>query len=71
MYGRDTEVESLRNLVIGRSFGSMQQHLRTRHLACRRFAFLDQLEQVGLFSFSQVNKVLAQYGFRTAENRLP
>ncbi len=57
MHGRDTKVERLSNLVIGRPFGSVQQHLRTCHLARRRFAFVDQLEQVGLLSFGKVNKV--------------
>lgn len=57
MHGRDPEVESLCNRVIGRPFGSVQQYLRTCHLARRRFAFLDQLEQVVLLIFSKLNKV--------------
>jgi hypothetical protein len=52
MHGRDPEVERLRDRVIGRPFGGVQQHLRTGHLAGRRFALVDQLEQLGLLGFS-------------------
>ena len=62
MHGRNSQMEGLCNLLIGGALRRTPQHVGTRHLARRRFAFVDHVEQVSLLLFGEVNKIFVGHG---------
>ena len=62
MHGRYPYLEGLGNLLIGGPLRRTQQHVGTRDPARRRFAFVDDVEQVSLLLFGEVNQIFVGHG---------